>query len=93
MTASTIWPAQVKRESCLVSAEDVRAYRRAPLSSSSSQRVLSLVSEALKGKVLVFQQPQWRPQRETLFEIRDEWLARAIKLGMDMVGPVSIQKC
>lgn len=56
-------------------------------------RVLSLIFEALKGKVLVFQQPQWRPQLETLFEIRDEWLAREVKLGMDIVSPVSLQKC
>ena len=56
-------------------------------------RVLSLIFEALKGKVLIFQQPQWRPQLETLFEIRDEWLAREVKLGMDIVGPVSLQKC
>lgn len=56
-------------------------------------RVLSLIFEALKGKVLVFQQPQWRPQLETLFEIRDEWLAREVKLGMDILGPVSLQKC
>lgn len=92
MTASTIWPAQLKHESCFVGEKTcgltVVLVCRVPV-----VRVLRLIFEALKGKVLVFQQPQRRPQLETLLEVRDEGLAREVKLGMDIVGPVSLQKC
>ena len=54
--------------------------------------VLGLVLEALEGEILVIQQSHRRLQTERSGKVGNERLARQIKLGVDIVGPISLEE-